>query len=187
MTTTTTPIMTKTTRGRKEKETTSPHLGRNGHRSGSLVRIVRRLVRNVVIPGKFFPSSIFQFLPLFSFSLPIPILLLTLKPHAPDHLPQHTLPPCFRRLPKVWLKLSLGESILIFRPCERCVKYGLPDCIDSMRKPRKTGVKRYVLYPHSLVLYLFLSPSSAPISLTSFFKSLISENWWDWSTQSCKQ
>ncbi|WVW78065.1 hypothetical protein I302_100016 [Kwoniella bestiolae CBS 10118] len=28
------------------------------------------------------------------------------------------------------------------RPCERCVKYGLTDCIDSTRKPRKTGVKR---------------------------------------------
>ncbi|ORX35865.1 hypothetical protein BD324DRAFT_507557 [Kockovaella imperatae] len=28
------------------------------------------------------------------------------------------------------------------RPCERCVKYGLKDCIDSVRKPRKTGVKR---------------------------------------------
>ncbi|OCF33739.1 hypothetical protein I316_04451 [Kwoniella heveanensis BCC8398] len=28
------------------------------------------------------------------------------------------------------------------RPCERCVKYGLPDCIDSSRKPRKTGIKR---------------------------------------------
>ncbi|EIW71003.1 hypothetical protein TREMEDRAFT_59946 [Tremella mesenterica DSM 1558] len=28
------------------------------------------------------------------------------------------------------------------RPCDRCVKYGLKDCIDSTRKPRKTGVKR---------------------------------------------
>ncbi|WRT64471.1 uncharacterized protein IL334_001403 [Kwoniella shivajii] len=28
------------------------------------------------------------------------------------------------------------------RPCERCVKYGLNDCIDSTRKPRKTGTKR---------------------------------------------
>ncbi|WVQ98369.1 hypothetical protein IAU59_005492 [Kwoniella sp. CBS 9459] len=28
------------------------------------------------------------------------------------------------------------------RPCERCVKYGLPDCVDSSRKPRKTGIKR---------------------------------------------
>ncbi|WVQ77605.1 hypothetical protein IAR50_007293 [Cryptococcus sp. DSM 104548] len=28
------------------------------------------------------------------------------------------------------------------RPCERCVKYGLNDCIDSTRKPRKTGIKR---------------------------------------------
>ncbi|WWC86583.1 uncharacterized protein L201_001460 [Kwoniella dendrophila CBS 6074] len=28
------------------------------------------------------------------------------------------------------------------RPCERCVKYGLEDCVDSTRKPRKTGVKR---------------------------------------------
>jgi hypothetical protein len=162
MSTITTPIMTKTKTDRKGKEgmeETFPHLGRKGHRLESLVRIVRRLVRNVVIPGKFFPSSIFQFLPLFSFSLPIPILLLTLKPHAPDHLPQHTLPPCLNRLLGVWLKLSLGEAILICRPCERCVKYGLPDCIDSMRKPRKTGVKRYVLYPHSFVLYSFLSPS----------------------------
>jgi hypothetical protein len=47
------------TTDRKEKETTSLHLGRREHRLGSLVRIVRRLVRNVVIPGKFFPSSIF--------------------------------------------------------------------------------------------------------------------------------
>ncbi|ODN73630.1 hypothetical protein L198_08281 [Cryptococcus wingfieldii CBS 7118] len=28
------------------------------------------------------------------------------------------------------------------RPCERCVKYGLNDCVDSARKPRKTGIKR---------------------------------------------
>ncbi|WWD00934.1 hypothetical protein V866_007872 [Kwoniella sp. B9012] len=28
------------------------------------------------------------------------------------------------------------------RPCERCVKYGLSDCVDSTRKPRKTGIKR---------------------------------------------
>ncbi|TYJ53473.1 hypothetical protein B9479_005917 [Cryptococcus floricola] len=28
------------------------------------------------------------------------------------------------------------------RPCERCVKYGLNDCVDSERKPRKTGIKR---------------------------------------------
>ncbi|ORY30198.1 hypothetical protein BCR39DRAFT_587988 [Naematelia encephala] len=28
------------------------------------------------------------------------------------------------------------------RPCERCLKYGLKDCVDSTRKPRKTGVKR---------------------------------------------
>ncbi|OWZ34999.1 hypothetical protein C349_05366 [Cryptococcus neoformans var. grubii Br795] len=28
------------------------------------------------------------------------------------------------------------------RPCERCTKYGLPDCVDSTRKPRKTGIKR---------------------------------------------
>ncbi|WWD21787.1 hypothetical protein CI109_106275 [Kwoniella shandongensis] len=28
------------------------------------------------------------------------------------------------------------------RPCERCVKHGLDDCVDSTRKPRKTGVKR---------------------------------------------
>ncbi|ODO11229.1 hypothetical protein I350_00004 [Cryptococcus amylolentus CBS 6273] len=28
------------------------------------------------------------------------------------------------------------------RPCERCVKYGLNDCVDSTRKPRKTGIKR---------------------------------------------
>ncbi|WWD08275.1 hypothetical protein V865_006386 [Kwoniella europaea PYCC6329] len=28
------------------------------------------------------------------------------------------------------------------RPCERCVKYGLTDCVDSTRKPRKTGIKR---------------------------------------------
>ncbi|WVN87412.1 uncharacterized protein L203_102591 [Cryptococcus depauperatus CBS 7841] len=28
------------------------------------------------------------------------------------------------------------------RPCERCVKYGMNDCIDSTRKPRKTGIKR---------------------------------------------
>ncbi|WVQ80113.1 hypothetical protein IAT38_002214 [Cryptococcus sp. DSM 104549] len=28
------------------------------------------------------------------------------------------------------------------RPCERCTKYGLKDCIDSTRKPRKTGIKR---------------------------------------------
>lgn len=33
-------------------------------------------------------------------------------------------------------------SVLTFRPCERCVKYGLRDCIDSTRKPRKTGIKR---------------------------------------------
>ncbi|KAL7424003.1 hypothetical protein Q5752_001588 [Cryptotrichosporon argae] len=28
------------------------------------------------------------------------------------------------------------------RPCERCVKYGFKDCIDSSRKPRRTGMKR---------------------------------------------
>lgn len=28
------------------------------------------------------------------------------------------------------------------RPCERCVKYGFKDCVDSTRKPRKTGIKR---------------------------------------------
>ncbi|OCF53964.1 hypothetical protein L486_08539 [Kwoniella mangroviensis CBS 10435] len=28
------------------------------------------------------------------------------------------------------------------RPCERCVKYGLTDCVDSTRKSRKTGIKR---------------------------------------------
>ncbi|WWC68265.1 uncharacterized protein I206_102188 [Kwoniella pini CBS 10737] len=28
------------------------------------------------------------------------------------------------------------------RPCERCVKYGLSDCVDSARKPRRTGMKR---------------------------------------------
>ncbi|KAK8847693.1 hypothetical protein IAR55_005552 [Kwoniella newhampshirensis] len=28
------------------------------------------------------------------------------------------------------------------RPCERCVKYRLDDCVDSTRKPRKSGVKR---------------------------------------------
>ncbi|WVQ69607.1 uncharacterized protein L199_007827 [Kwoniella botswanensis] len=28
------------------------------------------------------------------------------------------------------------------RPCERCVKYGLTECVDSTRKPRKTGIKR---------------------------------------------
>ena len=33
---------------------------------------------------------------------------------------------------------------LTCRPCERCVKYGFKDCIDSSRKPRKTGVKRYI-------------------------------------------
>lgn len=30
------------------------------------------------------------------------------------------------------------------RPCERCTKYGLPNCVDSTRKPRKTGIKRCV-------------------------------------------
>lgn len=30
------------------------------------------------------------------------------------------------------------------RPCERCAKYGLPDCVDSTRKPRKTGIKRCI-------------------------------------------
>jgi hypothetical protein len=61
MSTTTTPVMTTTmsTTGRKEKEKTSLHLGRKGHRLESLVRIVRRLVRNVVIPGTSFPSSFF--------------------------------------------------------------------------------------------------------------------------------
>ncbi|KIR70229.1 hypothetical protein I310_05855 [Cryptococcus deuterogattii CA1014] len=28
------------------------------------------------------------------------------------------------------------------RPCERCDKYGLSDCVDTTRKPRKTGIKR---------------------------------------------
>lgn len=30
------------------------------------------------------------------------------------------------------------------RPCERCDRYGLPDCVDTTRKPRKKGIKRYV-------------------------------------------
>ncbi|WVO25278.1 uncharacterized protein IAS62_006669 [Cryptococcus decagattii] len=28
------------------------------------------------------------------------------------------------------------------RPCERCDRYGLPDCVDTTRKPRKKGIKR---------------------------------------------
>nr|KIR45149.1 hypothetical protein I312_05716 [Cryptococcus bacillisporus CA1280] len=27
------------------------------------------------------------------------------------------------------------------RPCERCDRYGLPDCVDTTRKPRKKGIK----------------------------------------------
>jgi hypothetical protein len=59
-------MLTKTktmiTTDRKEKETTSLHLGRREHRLELLVRIVRRLVRNVVIPGT---SFFFLFLLLF--------------------------------------------------------------------------------------------------------------------------
>jgi hypothetical protein len=49
-------------KGKEGMEMTSRHLGRKGHRSESHVRIVRRLVRNVVIPGT---SFFFLFLLLF--------------------------------------------------------------------------------------------------------------------------
>jgi hypothetical protein len=75
--------------------------------------------------------------------------------------PDHT-----SAIPGMAQDLYVDYLMLISRPCERCVKYGLPDCIDSMRKPRKTGVKRYVpshflsLFPSSL----FSSFSSASLA-----------------------
>jgi len=35
------------------------------------------------------------------------------------------------------------NMLRIPRPCERCVRYGLTDCVDSTRKPRRSGIKRY--------------------------------------------
>jgi hypothetical protein len=59
--------------------------------------------------------------------LPLPLLLLPLPLPLPLPL-LTTLNPC--------------PPLTRYRPCERCVKYGLTDCVDSTRKPRKTGVKR---------------------------------------------
>jgi hypothetical protein len=59
-------------------------------------------------------------------------------PHATPH-------PTLLYLPHVTILNPIPRRVALtplYRPCERCVKYGLNDCIDSTRKPRKTGVKR---------------------------------------------
>lgn len=48
---------------------------------------------------------------------------------------------CHQTLQAARLELSFRRHAET-RPCERCVKYGLQDCVDSTRKPRKSGLKR---------------------------------------------
>ncbi|WVR09740.1 hypothetical protein IAU60_006816 [Kwoniella sp. DSM 27419] len=68
--------------------------------------------------------------------------------HSGPHTPQHPeLGPGGRRK-RVQVRVACThcqkacKKCSSTRPCERCVEYGLSDCVDSSRKPRKTGVKR---------------------------------------------
>jgi len=73
------------------------------------------------------------------------------------------------------------EALLTTRPCERCTKYGLKDCIDSTRKPRKTGIKRYVPsscspHPPHCSYHIITTQRFILKSETSFFVMLFYES-----------
>ena len=110
---------------------------KSGLKSGSLVRIVKKLVKNAVILGMSLLCYCVPLSPYFSLQRGLFVWYEIYYEITCEIRVFIDRPAMGRKEEDFELKY-----LMRFSPCERCVKYGLNDCVDSTRKPRKTGIKR---------------------------------------------